>query len=319
MSWGEVFFGFHGRISRRTFWSGWLAAGIAGLSLIALLAYLTTGDPASTDIWLAPAGKEGLWVPVWLAWLAFLAWPLTALAIKRLHDRDRPAWLWYAYYCMTIVFSLPPLKTMTGAELGPAASATMILLLVFGIYVFAELALLRGTPGPNSHGGDPLPAGYYGGDYDFWSLMLGWDGRISRARWWFGLSIMIGAITAASIAMTIGVGAFMAGHPGLEEKMSNPAWISSAEAAPLLFKLGLWGILPTAVMLLSVWSFLALSVKRLHDRGLSKWLILVVVLPFLGTAMLAAGDGAASGMARCTLLFCCSSLPRSGACFSSAS
>ena len=147
MGWGEVFFGFHGRINRGTFWSGWIVVSIAGVLLIALLAYLTTGNPASTDIWLAPAGKERLWVPVWLAWLAFLAWPLAALAIKRLHDRDRPAWLWYAYYCMMIVFSLPPLKNMTGAELTPVAAAAMLLLLIFGVYVFFELAVLRGTRG----------------------------------------------------------------------------------------------------------------------------------------------------------------------------
>ncbi len=121
MSWAEVFFGFHGRINRRTFWSGWLVAGAGGLLLIALLSGLTTGDPVSPDIWRTPAGKEGVWVPVWLVWLAFLAWPLSALAIKRLHDRDRPAWLWYAYYSITILFSLPPLKNMTGADLGRLA------------------------------------------------------------------------------------------------------------------------------------------------------------------------------------------------------
>ena len=154
------------------------------------LAYLVAGDPVSADVWLTPAGKERMWVPVWLAWLAFLAWPLTALAIKRLHDRDRPQWLWYAYYCMTIVFSLPPLKNMTGADLGPAASAMMLSLLMFGLYVFSELAVLRGTPGPNGHGEDTLPAGYSGGDYSFLSLMLAWEGRISRAKWWLGILIV---------------------------------------------------------------------------------------------------------------------------------
>ena len=233
MSWPEVFFGFHGRINRGTFWFGWFSVSTAGVLLIALLSYLATGSLASTDVWLAAPGKEGLWVPVWLAWLGFLAWPLAALAIKRLHDRERPAWLWYAYYCMTIVFSMPPLKNMSGAELTPVAAAATILLLAFGVYVFFELAVLRGTQGPNSHGGDTLPAGYRGGDHNFLSLMLALEGRISRAKWWFGILVIIGVITAASMTMTLVTAAFIARNPGLEANLSNPAWFNSPEAAPV--------------------------------------------------------------------------------------
>jgi uncharacterized membrane protein YhaH (DUF805 family) len=293
MSWGEVFFGFHGRIGRKTFWAGWLAISVAGALLIAFLAELASGDPLSPDIWHTPAGKEGTWVPVWLAWLAFLAWPLSALAIKRLHDRDRPAWLWYAYYCITIVFSMPPLKNLTGAELGAAGSGAMILLLAFGIYVFAELALLRGTPGANAHGGDTLPAGYYGGDWDFLSLMLALEGRIGRGRWWYGILIIAVVMTAASTAMGLAIEAYATSYPELEKNLANPAWLNSPEAAPILFKLGLWAIIPVAALVLAAWSFVALGVKRLHDRGLSSWLILVVVLPLLGSAILpgAAGEG----------------------------
>ncbi len=296
MSWGQVFFGFHGRINRGTFWSGWILVSIAGVLLIALLAYLTTGNPASTDIWLAPAGKERLWVPVWLAWLAFLAWPLAALAIKRLYDRDRPAWLWYAYYCMMIVFSLPPLKNMTGAELTPVAAAAMLLLLIYGVYVFFELAVLMGTRGANSHGEDTLPAGYYGGDYNFLSLMLALEGRISRAKWWFGILIVIAVVTAASIGMNLAGEAFIARYPGLEANLADPAWMNSPEAAPILFSLALSGIAPILAFVLALWSIMALGVKRLNDRGLSSWLILVVALPLLGTMLVpGAADGSALG------------------------
>ncbi len=294
MSWAEVFFGFHGRINRKTFWAGWLSLSVAGALLIAFLAALATGDPLSPDIWRTPAGKEGTWVPVWFAWLAFLAWPLSALAIKRLHDRDRPAWLWYAYYCITIVFSMPPFKNMTGAELGAAGSTAMIALLFFGIYVFFELAVLRGMPGANAHGGDTLPAAYCGGDWDFLSLMLACEGRIGRGRWWYGILIAGIVMTAASAAMTVVIDTYAAGYPELEKNLANPAWLNSPEAEPILFKLGLWAIIPMAALVLAAWSFMALSVKRLHDRGLSSWLILVVVLPFLGAIILpgAAGEGA---------------------------
>jgi uncharacterized membrane protein YhaH (DUF805 family) len=36
---------------------------------------------------------------------------------------------------------------------------------------------------------------------------------------------------------------------------------------------------------LAIWSLIALGVKRLHDRGLSGWLILVVVLPLAGALL----------------------------------
>lgn len=282
MSWGEVFFSLQGRINRKTFWLGSILVNIAGLGFIALLAYLATGNPASPDVWRTPPDKTGLWAPVWLASFAFLAWPLTALAVKRLHDRERPAWLWYVYYCLTVAFSLPPLKNLTGAELSAAASAGVILLLIFGIYVFFELAVLRGTAGSNRYGDDTLPAGYYGGDYSFLSLMLALEGRISRAKWWFGLFIVIAVVTAAAVSMSVVVDAFIQRYPGLEQNLSNPEWINGAEGAPIIFNLGLWTIIPFIAFLLAAWSFVALGVKRLHDRGLSSWLILVVVIPFLG-------------------------------------
>jgi uncharacterized membrane protein YhaH (DUF805 family) len=294
MSWAEVFFGFYGRINRKTFWAGWLAVSVAGALLIALLASLATGDSLSSDVWRTPEGKESTWVPVWLAWLAFMAWPLSALAIKRLHDRDRPAWLWYVYYCTTIVFSMPPLKNMTGAELGPLGSAVMTGLLMFGIYVFFELAVLRGTPGANANGSDTLPAGYCGGDWDFMSLMLACEGRISRAKWWYGILIVVIVMTSASAVMTMVIDAYAARFPELEKNLANPVWLNSPEAAPILSKLMFWAIIPMAALMLAAWSFMALSVKRLHDRGLSSWMILIVVLPFLGAVILpgAAGEGA---------------------------
>jgi len=305
MSWGEVFFGFHGRINRRTFWFASILVNIAGLLFIALLADLATGNPVSPDVWRTPADKGGVWAPVWLASFAFLAWPLSALAVKRLHDRSRPAWLWYAYYSLTVVFSLPPLKNAAGAELSPAAAAGMLVLLAFGIFVFFELAVLRGTVGPNQHGGDTLPAGYYGGDYSFWSLMLAFEGRISRAKWWFGIFVVIGVVTVASAAMSAAIDAFLSRHPGLEQNLSNQEWINSAEAAPLLFNLGLWGIVPFLAFLLAAWSLVALGVKRLHDRGLSSWLILVVVLPFFGAIIvpaIAEQHGLAEDVVRMALL-----------------
>jgi uncharacterized membrane protein YhaH (DUF805 family) len=127
-----------------------------------------------------------------------------------------------------------------------------------------------------------MPPGYYGGDFSFWSWMLAIEGRISRAKWWLGLLTVIAATTCASLVMALIVSTFMSQHPELGQGLSDPAWINSKEAAPLVARLGLWILAPFVVIALAIWSFIALGVKRLHDRGLSSWLILVVVLPLAG-------------------------------------
>jgi uncharacterized membrane protein YhaH (DUF805 family) len=282
MSWGEIFFGFHGRINRRTYWFASILVALAGLLFNALLAYLATGNPIAAEVWQRPAEKSGLWVPVWLAYFLFIAWPSSALAVKRLHDRDRPSWLWYVYFAATIVLSLIPLRSTAQVEISPTANAVTTTLMIFALYIMFELGVLRGTPERNAFGEDPMPAGYYGGDYSFWSWMLALEGRISRRKWWIGTAILTGVCILASTALALLVSAFKVRHPEFEQNLSNPEWINSSEAAPLVFRLGLWTILPALAFAFAMWSIVALGVKRLHDRGLNSWLILVVVLPFIG-------------------------------------
>jgi uncharacterized membrane protein YhaH (DUF805 family) len=282
MSWGEIFFGFHGRINRKTYWLASILVAIAGLLFNALLSYLATGDPIASEVWERAAEKSSIWTPVWLAYFAFLAWPSTALAVKRLHDRDRPAWIWYLYYSASLVLSLIPLKATAGGEMSESAQEFLIPLVILGAYIFFELGVLRGTVGPNQHGEDTLPAGYYGGDYSFWSWMFAFEGRISRAKWWLGFLILTCVIIAVSIAVSIMMSAFISQHPELQQKMTNPEWLNSKEAAPLMLKIGLWTIIPSLIFMFALWSMVALGVKRLHDRGLSSWLILVVILPLVG-------------------------------------
>ena len=88
MSWGDIFFGFRGRINRKTYWAGSVLVGLAGFLFAALLAYLATGNPLAPEVWERPADKASIWGPVWLAYFGFLVWPSTALAVKRLHDRE---------------------------------------------------------------------------------------------------------------------------------------------------------------------------------------------------------------------------------------
>jgi uncharacterized membrane protein YhaH (DUF805 family) len=114
--------------------------------------------------------------------------------------------------------------------------------------------------------------------------MLALEGRISRAKWWLGLFVLISVTIVVSFALGLILDSVMAYHPELQQHLNDPEWFNSREAEPIISSVGLWMIGPLLVIGLVMWSLLALGVKRLHDRGLSSWLILVVVLPFLGAA-----------------------------------
>jgi uncharacterized membrane protein YhaH (DUF805 family) len=282
MSWGEVFFSFEGRINRKTYWIASIFVAIAGLIFNALLTYLATGNPFAREVWDRPVDKIATWAPVWIAYFAFLAWPSSALAVKRLHDRDRRTFIWYVYYALSFLLSLVPAKSTADVEPSEVGQLLLLPLAVFSIYMFFELGVRRGTPGPNQYGQDTLPAGYYGGDYSFLSWMLAIEGRISRLKWWLGVLILFGIIIADALLGAALINAFNARNPGLEQNFSNPEWLKSQEAASLVPKLIPFLAAPTLIFALVLWSLFALGLKRLHDRGLSSWLMLVVVLPFFG-------------------------------------
>lgn len=88
-------------------------------------------------------------------------------------------------------------------------------------------------------------------------ILFGFEGRLNRARWWgFGLLALVGLVVALT-AMTL-LAALLAPTPGG------------------LVAFTLIGYLPF------VWIFVALGVKRLHDRDKSGALLLVYYgVPFL--------------------------------------
>jgi uncharacterized membrane protein YhaH (DUF805 family) len=305
MSWGDVFFGFRGRINRKIYWGGGVFVGLAGFAFVVLLSYLATGNPFAPEVWERPANKMRLWGPVWLAYFGLVVWPSTALAVKRLHDRDRPVWIWYIYYTLSLAASLTPLKDMAGGEVNVASNALAVTLAFAAGYMFFELGVFRGTLGPNAHGPDPLPLDYYGGDYNFWSWMFALEGRITRSKWWLGVLILFSIFLAMSLAAGFAGMNFLERHPEIQQHMNEPEWFQSKEAQPLMSTLSLWMVGPSLVLCIVLWSALALSMKRLHDRGLSNWLILVVVLPFFGVA---AAPAISENAARIALLLVTASI-----------
>jgi uncharacterized membrane protein YhaH (DUF805 family) len=137
MNLSTLLFSFTGRIKRARFWLAALPQGVVGM-LVVVLGIALRPYPATMIV---------IGVAVVLA----LAWVSLAVSVKRLHDRDKSAWWLLLLYVV-------PAAILPVFWLGNR-SANIILGSVragIGIWGFVEIACLRGTPGPNSYGSDPL-------------------------------------------------------------------------------------------------------------------------------------------------------------------
>jgi uncharacterized membrane protein YhaH (DUF805 family) len=76
---------------------------------------------------------------------------LTPMSAKRLHDRDKSGWWLLAFYAFPAASSY--VDDVEGTGLPYLFSLVRI---VFSLWGFVELGCLRGTPGPNRFGPNPL-------------------------------------------------------------------------------------------------------------------------------------------------------------------
>ena len=127
MDWKYLLTSFQGRINRKPYWLAAIAVGVAFGVLFYLIGALfgtftPTDEPGNYGMQFSPVG----WVLVVIAYAALL-WAGVALAVKRLHDRNRSGW----FYLLMLV----PLVN---------------------IWIAIEILFLRGTEGSNQNGADPL-------------------------------------------------------------------------------------------------------------------------------------------------------------------
>ena len=166
----SMFFGFEGRINRAKWWLGSLILGVIAVILYFVLAMILGSgiDMANLTNMTAESvtslqRKTGI---IQLILLAIIGYPLTALMMKRLNDRDRPrqfAWIFWAPTVLSLIALLLGLS-MTIGDIGGVKMLqnTMIgwivsiLAMAVGIWALIELGVLRGTDGPNANGPDPL-------------------------------------------------------------------------------------------------------------------------------------------------------------------
>lgn len=157
-----LLFSFKGRIGRQVWWLSSLAvAVIAGMtsSVIEVAATTSGGGTINPETHAfepsAPYSLLLFAVGLLNVWISY------ALAVKRLHDRDRTGW-WLAAQLLSVVvaagligaaFAVPEDQSALVFKLGIAAA---VLAIGFGLWLFVELGFLKGTQDPNRYGADPL-------------------------------------------------------------------------------------------------------------------------------------------------------------------
>ena len=121
----NLLFGFQGRANRAKWWL--VALGIVVVEVILFAATLggaaMSGDPEQIAAAIGPLAGV-----VIFAFVVIATWISIAVAVKRYHDRNKSGW-W-------VLIVLVPV--------------------IGGLWYLIECGFLRGTPGPNTYGPDPL-------------------------------------------------------------------------------------------------------------------------------------------------------------------
>ena len=282
MQFGSLFLAFSGRLDRRRFWIasvGYLVI-VGGLTLLVLNAIAVLRRSFNPSI-TPDAMQVSLVVPTLLV-LPFLLYPLFALSVKRLHDRDRPGW-WAIVPPAVLALGVMWLTVLIGARvsntgLGVATAFATFVVVLAHAWLFFEVGLYRGMRGPNSFGADPtMPAAaelpeeamppplptdvrLRGELRRLLQLLLEFEGRARRQELWAVALFVLGAEIAVRVTS---VGLLFALNP----RISMPEAVASLYPAMVIIDALLF--CPLA----------AITVRRLHDRDRSGWWALLYLLP----------------------------------------
>lgn len=147
MHWKTLFFGFDGRIGRKSWW----LATIVLVSLNVVLSMLVNPHAWFGRFALAPPNSADM-----LLSLAFLI-PETAVNVKRSNDRDWPQWVAYGYALVILAYmAFEHFSGLLGEALEPAGLVLLGLALLCTLALVIDFGFLRGTRGANRFGPDPL-------------------------------------------------------------------------------------------------------------------------------------------------------------------
>jgi len=97
-------------------------------------------------------------------------------------------------------------------------------------------------------------------------LLTSFDGRINRAKWWFGLLLILGLQAIVGMVVTL--------VSIITVDINDPDQLQ--RAIPFI-------VVPAGILaLLLLYPTLAVYTKRWHDRGKSGWWTLIGLVPLIG-------------------------------------
>lgn len=138
-----------GRSNRAKYWLG---------IVIWLLAYAVVAAPYFVLSEQPPAVVLGIGA---LLVVVLIAGTVSSIlfSIRRLHDRDKSGhWLWLFVLVPGLLNGVGSGISMVSPEAALVALPLTLVALGITIWMIVELGFLRGTPGPNRFGPDPLQA-----------------------------------------------------------------------------------------------------------------------------------------------------------------
>jgi uncharacterized membrane protein YhaH (DUF805 family) len=168
MDYKRLLFSFEGRINRAKYWLAaliilcWMMFVLLLLAAIGAVFGIPTGPLSinivgiSASIQLTdddPASKASLFPQIVTIPLTLVfAWTYAAVAIKRLHDRNKRGWWMVPFIVASGLYG------QFGDWLGDSWAAAFLGFAVFILFLWGlvEMSYLRGTRGPNRFGPDPL-------------------------------------------------------------------------------------------------------------------------------------------------------------------
>jgi uncharacterized membrane protein YhaH (DUF805 family) len=135
-----------GRINRAKWWAGIAILGIVSIILGVLIEVIFG------------AGFFGGFLATLVAIALFF--PSYAVCAKRFHDRDKPGKMALYGLVPSLAASLLDGWGLTGTpeQLNGLGWLCVLINLGVGLWFLIELGILKGTPGANQYGGDPLAA-----------------------------------------------------------------------------------------------------------------------------------------------------------------
>jgi uncharacterized membrane protein YhaH (DUF805 family) len=143
-----MLFSFTGRLNRARFWLATIVLCMVSL-ILAPIPILFSALIATSSLFLSAL------VLVSFANLSVLFAGL-AIAIKRLHDRDKSAWWLLLFYLVPAILQTVAYYTTPGTGAVEVRVILGLACIFVVVWYLVELGFLRGTAGPNRYGPDPL-------------------------------------------------------------------------------------------------------------------------------------------------------------------